>query len=161
MANVIWQGTADNTAINMEHPMRITEDGDGRLMTEWASDTENADGNIVFDTDAWYADSGKTFRDMQPKPSVELEVRMVKNGLLDGLKVTAADQSEIRLTNGTETFLLFRVTSDETGPVHGLDSRGCGYTKCNTMTCEHEHAPAGETVWHDDENTEELWVAAQ
>jgi hypothetical protein len=64
----------------------------------------------------------------------------------------------IRLTNGTETFLLGSIIQDEAGPVHGADSRGSGYTRCDSV-CEHEHAPANVPVWHDDENTEELWLA--
>lgn len=68
--------------------------------------------------------------------------------------------NELRLTNGTETFLLgSTVMSDEKGAIHGFDSRGASYTRCDVSVCDHEHAPAGATVWHDDENTEELWQA--
>jgi hypothetical protein len=62
----------------------------------------------------------------------------------------------VRLSNGNENFLLGSVTSDNLGPIHGLDSRGFGYTRCDAP-CDHEHAPEGATVWHDDEHTEELW----
>lgn len=62
----------------------------------------------------------------------------------------------IRLTNGNETFLLGSVSNDNLGPVHAQDCRGAGYTRCD-IVCEHEFAPQGATVWHDDEHTEELW----
>jgi hypothetical protein len=60
----------------------------------------------------------------------------------------------IRLTNGTYTFTVISDT-----PTHGNDKRGSGYARCETPTCDHEHAPAGAIVWHDDEHTEELWEA--
>jgi hypothetical protein len=52
----------------------------------------------------------------------------------------------IRLTNGTETFMLSQILSDNNGPVHALDCRGAGYTRCEAG-CEHEYAPAGAVVW--------------
>jgi len=64
---------------------------------------------------------------------------------------------KIWLSNKGELFMLTMVTSDETGPVHGLDCFGRGYSKCDTMTCDHTDAPEGSTVWHDDENTETFW----
>lgn len=66
--------------------------------------------------------------------------------------------SDVRLSNGNETFLLGSVTSDNHGPVHGKDSRGSGYTRCDGA-CQHEYAPEGASVWHDDKHTEELWEA--
>jgi hypothetical protein len=65
----------------------------------------------------------------------------------------------IRLTNGNETFLLGSVLEDERGPVHAKDSRGSGYTRCD-IGCDHDEAPEGASVWHDDENTETLWEIA-
>lgn len=70
-----------------------------------------------------------------------------------------ATENEIRLASASETFLLCQVTSDERGPVHGLDSRGAGYSRCDSATCDHARAPEGAAVWHGDENAEELWVA--
>lgn len=65
----------------------------------------------------------------------------------------------IRLTNGKETFMLGSdPVCDNRGPLHGKDSRGSGYTRCD-IGCQHEYAPEGATVWHDDEHTEELWEA--
>lgn len=66
--------------------------------------------------------------------------------------------TNIRLTNGTETFLLGSVIEDERGAAHAKDNRGSGYSRCDAGACEHEHAPEGAAVWHDDEHTEELWV---
>ena len=64
----------------------------------------------------------------------------------------------IRLTNGDETFLLGSILEDEKGAVHGTDSRGCGYTRCDIGDCDHaEHKPFDAVAWHDDENTETLW----
>ena len=68
----------------------------------------------------------------------------------------------VRLTNGNETFLLGSVASDNLGAaVHGKDSRGAGYTRCDTPTCDHHtdslHDEAQVVFWHDDENTETLW----
>lgn len=68
-------------------------------------------------------------------------------------------QQVVRLTNGEQTFTLSALTEDENGPVHGVDKWGSGYTRCDGYACEHEHAPTGATVWHDDEHTEELWAA--
>ena len=69
----------------------------------------------------------------------------------------------VRLTNGTETFSLGSILEDEIGPVHGVDSRGSGYTRCSLMgLCDHIINPDDETpstykIWHDDEHTETLW----
>ena len=64
----------------------------------------------------------------------------------------------IRLTNGDETFLLGSILEDAKGAVHGTDSRGCGYTRCDIGDCDHaEHKPFDAVAWHDDENTETLW----
>jgi len=58
------------------------------------------------------------------------------------------------LTNGTETFLLGSVLSDEHGPAYGKDCRGAAYSRCD-VGCDHgDHATP---VWHDSENTETLW----
>ena len=66
-----------------------------------------------------------------------------------------------RLTNGNETFLLGSILEDEQGAVHGQDSRGSGYTRCDIGTCDHHtdspHDEAPVVFWHDDENTETLW----
>lgn len=67
----------------------------------------------------------------------------------------------VRLTNGTETFLLGSILEDEQGAVHGQDSRGSGYTRCDVGACDHDHAPAASTVWHDDQHTETLWSCAK
>jgi hypothetical protein len=68
----------------------------------------------------------------------------------------------IRLTNGTETFMLGSILEDEKGAVHGKDSRGSGYTRCDTPTCDHSDLPVyAANVWHDDENTETLWEEFQ
>ena len=67
----------------------------------------------------------------------------------------------IRLTNGVETFLCAIDTRDELGPVRAMSSNGSFYDRCEGYGCEHEHAPAGATVWHDEESAqEELWTAA-
>ncbi len=65
----------------------------------------------------------------------------------------------VRLTNGEETFMLGSILEDKLGAVHGNDSRGAGYTRCDGYNCAHEQAPNGVNVWHDDEHTEELWEA--
>lgn len=65
--------------------------------------------------------------------------------------------TNIRLTNETETFLLGAVIEDERGPVHAQDSRGSGYTRCDTAACDHgSYSYQGHEIWHDDENTETL-----
>jgi hypothetical protein len=80
MTQVIWQGTAD--VDGYDHPMRLVEDNEGRLMTEWASNTEDKDGNRVFDEREWYADYQVAFRDMEPSPAAELVNRMKADGLV-------------------------------------------------------------------------------
>ena len=66
----------------------------------------------------------------------------------------------MKLTNGPETFELHQIIYDNSGAAHGEDKNGSGYRRCDLgASCEHEHAPANATVWHDDEFTEELWVA--
>ena len=76
----------------------------------------------------------------------------------------------VRLTNGVETFTLGSILEDEKGPVHGKDSRGSGYTRCD-IGCDHEALrtmttsktrsyhlmPDEPKVWHDDQHTETLW----
>lgn len=64
--------------------------------------------------------------------------------------------TNLTLTNGAETFLLGSIESDDSGPIHGKDSRGSGYTRCD-VGCDHGAVPPNATVWHDDENTETLW----
>lgn len=81
MKNVIWQGTAD--VDGFDHPMRVVEDADGKLMTEWADNREDEDGNRLFDTSNWYADYQMRFSDMEPAPSDELMDRMASDNLLD------------------------------------------------------------------------------
>lgn len=92
MANnkVIWQGTVDNMGLagianGDKQPMRIVEDADGRLMTEFASSTEEA-GGIEYDESQWIADYQASFRDMQPAISEELKARMIENGLLEAIR---------------------------------------------------------------------------
>jgi hypothetical protein len=65
----------------------------------------------------------------------------------------------LKLTNGNETFMLSQIVCDNLGAAHAKDSRGSGYFRCREAACDHEHAPEGATVWHDDEYTEELWEA--
>ncbi len=86
----IWTGTVDNQnlagyANGDMQPMRITEDADGRLMTEFAFSRFHGDGGtaIEYDSDNWIADSGMNFRDMQPAPDAALAARLVAAGLLD------------------------------------------------------------------------------
>lgn len=67
----------------------------------------------------------------------------------------------VRLTNGEETFLLGSITEDEHGPVHGIDSRGSGYTRCDLGYCDHPPTTRRRQYWHDDSNTETLWVAGK
>jgi hypothetical protein len=80
MAHVIWQGTAD--VDGYDHPMRVIENANGELMTEWASNTEDDDGRRLFDDSKWYADYQMRFRDMEPTPSPELVARMTAAKLL-------------------------------------------------------------------------------
>ena len=68
-------------------------------------------------------------------------------------------ENTLRLTNGNETFMLSQIVSDNLGPIHAADCKGAGYSRCEAH-CEHEFAPQGATVWHDDEHTEELWEVA-
>jgi hypothetical protein len=54
MKNIIWQGTVDNLELSGmpngdQQPMRVVEDDDKRLMTEYASDSENDQGEIEYD----------------------------------------------------------------------------------------------------------------
>ena len=66
----------------------------------------------------------------------------------------------IRLTNGDETFMLGSILEDERGAVHGMDSRGSGYTRCDFSDCDHDQynaRPSDAAIWHDDEHTETLW----
>jgi|HubBroStandDraft_2_1064218.scaffolds.fasta_scaffold23352_5 hypothetical protein len=58
--------------------------------------------------------------------------------------------TQIRLTNGTETFLL---------TPRNEDSKGSLYQPCEAGCCDHNEAPAGAKVWHDDAYTETLWEA--
>jgi hypothetical protein len=69
---------------------------------------------------------------------------------------TNQQMTEIKLTNGTETFLCGRVTEDQYGAIHALDCRGMGYTRCDTGCCS-DDIPSGAIGWHDDEHTETLW----
>lgn len=62
----------------------------------------------------------------------------------------------MKLTNRTETFQITE-QSDELGPATGFDSKGSTYARCDIGVCDHEHAPTGARVWHDDSHTEELW----
>lgn len=66
---------------------------------------------------------------------------------------------DVQLTNGNEVFTLRSITEDKNG-LHGTDIHGSVYTKCS-IACEHEFAPAGAIVWHDDAHTEELWEVQQ
>ena len=59
-------------------------------------------------------------------------------------------QTQIRLTNGNETFLL---------TPRNEDSRGSLYQPCECDSCDHSDAPTGAKVWHDEANTETLWEA--
>ncbi len=63
----------------------------------------------------------------------------------------------VRLTNGDETFLLGSILEDEKGAVHGEDSRGAGYTRCDIGACDHADKPFSAIAWHDDNFTETLW----
>jgi hypothetical protein len=88
MKNIIWQGTVDNLELSGmpngdQQPMRVIEDDDNRLMTEYASDSENDQGEIEYDEFTWVSDYQRKFRDMQPKPSSELVGRMIASGLVD------------------------------------------------------------------------------
>ena len=84
----IWNGTVDNLELigqpnGDQQPMRIVEDADGRLMTEFAFSTENEAGEIEYDTTRWTADSGMRFRDMEPTPEAALVARMIAANLLE------------------------------------------------------------------------------
>lgn len=88
MTNTIWQGTVDNLELSGmpngdQQPMRVVEDEDGRLMTEYASGSENEQGEIEYDESTWISDYQRRFRDMEPNPSSELVTRMISAGLLD------------------------------------------------------------------------------
>jgi hypothetical protein len=88
MKNIIWQGTVDNLELSGipdgdQQPMRVVEDDDKRLMTEYASDSENDQGEIEYDESKWISDYSRRFRDMQPRPSQELVGRMIDSGLVD------------------------------------------------------------------------------
>jgi hypothetical protein len=88
MNNIIWQGTVDNLELSGmpngdQQPMRVVEDDDKRLMTEYAYDSENDQGDIEYDESRWISDYQRRFRDMQPKPSSELVARMIDSGLVD------------------------------------------------------------------------------
>jgi hypothetical protein len=88
MNNIIWQGTVDNLELSGmpngdQQPMRIVEDDDQRLMTEYASDSENDQGEIQYDESTWISDYSRRFRDMQPRPSQELVGRMIDSGLVE------------------------------------------------------------------------------
>lgn len=85
---IVWQGTVDNlelagTPNGDQQPMRVTANDDGRLMTEYAADRENEEGEIEYDDTRWIADYQRRFRDMQPAPSAELRARMIEQNLLD------------------------------------------------------------------------------
>ena len=86
---VIWQGTVDNRNLagirnGDAHPMRVVEDADGRLMTEFADNTfaDESEMEVVYG-DGWYADYQGNFRDADPQFPADLVARMVEQGLLD------------------------------------------------------------------------------
>ena len=87
MHAILWQGTVDNLdlqgLINGDVcPMRIVENADGRLMTEFAENTLGADGAVAYGA-GWYPDVRSRFRDMLPPLSEDLQARMIAQGLLD------------------------------------------------------------------------------
>ncbi len=84
----IWNGTVDNLELSGQpngdrQPMRVVEDEDGRLMTEFASASEDEDGSIAYDTCTWCSDYQIRFRDMDPEPSPNLLARMAAQNLVD------------------------------------------------------------------------------
>ena len=85
--NILWKGTVDNLdlrgLINGDVcPMRITENADGRLMTEFAESGIADDGAVIY-LAGWYPDVRSRFRDMLPPLSEDLQARMIAEGLLD------------------------------------------------------------------------------
>jgi len=87
MKNVIWQGTVDLIdaqelgPLATAWPMRVTEDADGALMTEYASDEQIEDGRCVPNNSEWIADYQRNYRDPNPEFSPAMRKRMEVSGL--------------------------------------------------------------------------------
>jgi hypothetical protein len=89
---ILWQGTCDNLNLSGRpnadaQPMRITEDADGRLSTEFArataADPDDGQSAVAYDLSAWDSDYQMSFRDMEPAPDAALVARLVAARLLD------------------------------------------------------------------------------
>jgi hypothetical protein len=88
MQTIVWQGIVDNLELSGvtngdQQPMRVVDNEEGRLMTEYAADSETEDGGISYDTSRWISDYQRRFRDMQPPPEASLRLRMIEQNLLD------------------------------------------------------------------------------
>lgn len=89
MKTTIWEGTVDNQNLSgVENgniqPMRVVEDEDGRLMTEFVGSkfTDETETAVEYSSD-WHADYQMRFREMEPPPADDLQKRMIDQKLLD------------------------------------------------------------------------------
>lgn len=90
MTNIVWQGTVDNLELSGirggdEQPMRIVEDSEGRLTTEFAADkfADESQTAIEYDESTWIADYQRRFCNMRPAIPKHLRQRMIAQTLLD------------------------------------------------------------------------------
>jgi len=67
------------------------------------------------------------------------------------------NETQIRLTNGNETFMCNVIDFDNKGAIRAMAIDGSHYTRCEVGCEHHESVPADAQVWHDDEHTEDLW----